>query len=411
MLKEFLKDELLEVMEKAKKGICSREFENVVIVHHNDADGLCAGAILYKTFSELGMKTKTICIEKVHPAIVEKIHENRKDALFIYTDLAGLVGDVIAEIDGGRNLILILDHHPAKNVEKENILVVAPELLGVSGDVFVSASTLAYLFCRNVADVKETASLAVIGSVGDYHDRSGGILGYDRVALQDAIESGEAKIKIEGSRERYFIKSFNEYADVIADYLTTLGSIGYYTMDYKLGIKACLEGFDDKAMQRVEELKRIKEEKFKNKIKELIAGELRKEKFVQWFHVGRDFMPMGVKVIGLFCHLIKDMSFVDESKFVAGFQDFHPELPEIGKIPWQGVKVSFRAPAPLERKVLSGEVPGLDVTLPWATERVKGVADATHRIAAASLIDKGKEEEFIKTWEEIMEKLMLKRGK
>ncbi len=411
MLKEFLKDELLDVMEKAKKGICTREFKDVVVVHHNDADGICAGSILYKSFLELGMKTKMICIEKVHPAIVEKIHKNKEDSLFIYTDLGGLVGDIIAEIDGGRNLILILDHHPAKNVEKENILVVAPELLGVSGDVFVSASTLAYLFCRNIADkeIHSCASLAVIGSVGDYHDRSGGILGYDRVALQDAINRDEAKIKIEGSRERYFMKSFNEYADVIADHITTLGSIGYYTMDYKLGIKACLEGFDDKILKRVEELKELREEKFKSKIKELIEGELKKEKYVQWFHVKKDFMPMGVKVIGLFCHLIKDMSFVDENKFVAGFQDFHPELPEIGKIDWEGVKVSFRAPAPLERKVLSGNVPGLDVTLPWATERVNGVADATHRIAAASLIDKGKEEELIKAWGEIMEKLMIKR--
>ncbi len=410
MLREFLKDELLELLEKAKKGICSREFKRVVVVHHNDADGLCAGAILYKTFSMLGIDTKTVCIEKVHPAIVERIHSNEKDSLIIYTDLAGLVGDMIADIDGGRNLILILDHHPAKKVENTHILVVAPELLGVSGDVFVSASTLAYLFSKNIANIsiENAASLAVIGSVGDYHDRSGGILGYDRVALQEAIDNDEAKIKIEGSRERYYIKYFDNYADVVADYLTTLGSIGYYSGDYKLGIKACLHGFNEEIMERVEKLKEIREEKFKSKIKELIEGKLKKEKYVQWFHVGKDFMPMGVKVIGLFCHLIKDMSFVDEDKFVAGFQDFHPEIPEIGKIPWQGVKVSFRAPAPLERKVLSGSVPGLDVTLPWATERVGGIADATHRIAAASLIDKGKEEELIRVWEGIMEKLTVK---
>jgi single-stranded DNA-specific DHH superfamily exonuclease len=406
VLREFIGDELIKALERAKEGICSVEFRDVVIVHHNDADGICAGTILYKSFSALGMKPGMVCIEKVHPAIIEKIHA-REDSLIVYTDLGGLAGDIIRDMDAGRNLVLILDHHPAKEVSGEKILVIDSELFGVSGDVFISASTLTYLFCRYITDseIEGCATLAVVGSVGDYHDRSGGILGYDRYALEQAIDAGEAKIKIDDSRERYFLNKFNEFADVVADYLTTLGSVGYYEGGYKLGMEAALHGFSDEVIKRANELKRLKDEKFKRKIEELKNGGIRKEKHVQWFHVGRDFMPMGVKVIGLFCHGIKDMSFIDEDKFVAGFQDFIPELPDLGRIDWEGVKVSFRAPAPLERKVLSGEVPGLDITLPRATERVGGTADASHRIAAASLIDKGREEELIREWEAIMEEL------
>ncbi len=406
MLKEFIEEELFNALERAKAGICSVAFDRVVVVHHNDADGICAGAILHKSFSALGFEPTLYCIERVHPAIVERIHR-REGSLIVYTDLGGLAGEVIRDVDRGRNLVLILDHHPAKNVEGERIIVVAPELFGVSGDVFISASTLAYLFCRQLTglEMQGCASLAVVGSVGDYHDRSGGILGYDRYALDQALHAGEAKIKIVDSRERYFLHGFNEFADVIAERLTTLGSVGYYEGGFRLAREAALHGFDERAVERAEELKRLKEERFRQKIRELKQSALRKERYVQWFHVGRSFAPMGVKVIGLFCHVIKDMSFIDENRFVAGFQDFIPELPDLGRIDWEGVKVSFRAPAPLERRVLRGEVPGLDVTLPLATERVGGSADASHRIAAASMIDKGREEMLIREWEAVMEEL------
>lgn len=428
MLKEFIGGDLLVALENAKRGICSVEFERVTLVHHNDADGICAGSILYRTFSHLGFEPEMYCIERVHPAVVEKIHR-RQGELVIYTDLGGLAGELIRDTDSGRNLVLILDHHPARRVEGEKIVVADPELFGISGDVFISASTLAYLFCRYLIASgvdscpplnnsrgrelkveeeidRELAGIAVIGSVGDYHDRSGGILGYDRYALDRAVSTGVAKIKIDDSRERYHLSRYGEFADVIADVLTTLGSVGYYSGDFRLARQVALEGASEKGIKRAEELRRMKEEKFRSKMVELRDNGFNDGRYVQWFHVGESFAPMGVKVIGLFCHTIKDMSFVDDSRFVAGFQDFLPELPDIGRVDWEGVKVSFRAPAPLEKKVLAGEVPGLDVTLPAATEKLGGSADASHRIAAASMIERGREEELINTWEAVMEEMM-----
>ncbi len=401
-LREFLSENFIKALDKARNELLFRSFRNVVVVHHNDADGLCAGAILLELFESLGKKPRSYCIEKVHPAVIEKIH-NRKEDLIVYTDLGGLVGDLIAATDNGRNLVVILDHHPAK--VSEDVLVIDPELFGVSGDLFISASTLTYLFARSFGVEKpRLAELAVIGSVGDYHDRSGGILGYDRQALQDAIDMGRARIDIKESREVYYLKSFDAYAHEVADVLTTLGSVGYYSGDFKLGLEICREGDLDKATARAEELKNLKESKFNEEIERLKEGELKKGKYIQWFTVEDRFAPMGVKVIGLFCHLIKDMSFVSYDKYLAGFQDFIPEIPDIGKINWQGVKVSMRAPEYLERKVLSGEFIGLDVVLPQATSKVNGVADATHRVAAASLIEKGREEDLIREMEDIIEK-------
>lgn len=403
-LGEFLSENFIKALDKARKELLFKSFNHVVVVHHNDADGLCAGAILLDLFESLGKKPKSYCIEKVHPAIIEKIHE-RKGDLIVYTDLGGLVSDLIAATDRGRNLVVILDHHPAR--VSKGVLLIDPELFGVSGDLFISASTLTYLFARSFGVEKpRLAEVAVIGSVGDYHDRSGGILGYDRQALHDAVDMGKARIEIQKSREVYYLESFNAYAHELADILTTLGSVGYYSGDFKLGLEMCREGVSERAIARAEELRKLRDSKFKEEIQRLKDGELKKERHIQWFSVEDRFAPMGVKVIGLFCHLIKDMSFVSYDKYLAGFQYFVPEIPGLGKINWQGVKVSMRAPEYLERKVLSGEFIGLDVVLPEATSKVNGIADATHKVAAASLIEKGREAELVQEMERIIEKFL-----
>ena len=325
--------------------------------------------------------------------------------MIIYTDLAGLAAEMIDRINAGKSRVLIIDHHPAKDIESDTVHVLDPELAGISGDIFVSASSLNYIFFRVLAgkDAMDYAYIAVLGSVGDYHDRSGGVLGFDRFALSEAIEKDQVKVKLEGVRERYYIEKFGEYADVIAQYLTTLGAVGYERRGYRLGIKACFDGFDERTLKMVSELEELKERKFEEMIERLKKGELKQEKYTQWFHVRDFFSPMGVKTVGEFCQLIKDMSFVNDSKYLVGFQDKPKSIPDIGEIEWNCVKMSGRIPTSLERRVLRGEMPGLDYLVPKASETVGGFADATHKIAAATIIDKGKEEDFIKAFERLVE--------
>jgi hypothetical protein len=156
-------------------------------------------------------------------------------------------------------------------------------------------------------------------------------------------------------------------------------------------------------MKMVSELGELKEKKFKEMIERLKDGELIQEKYTQWFHVGNFFSPMGVKTVGEFCQLVKDMSFVNDSKYLIGFQDKPKFIPDLGEIEWECVKMSGRTPPLLERRVLRGEMPGLDYLVPKASEAVGGFADATHKIAAATIIDKDKEEEFIKAFEKLVD--------
>ncbi len=404
-MEEFLNREFFDWVENVADEIRSHEGERVTIVHHNDADGICSAAILSRVCEFCGFSSsKFICVEKIHPAVVARIHEIADD-LIIYTDLAGLAAELIDKINAGRKLVYIIDHHPAKKVESSTVKILDPELAGISGDIFVSASTLNYIFFRALAgdEAINYAYLAVIGSVGDYHDRSGGVLGLDRFALDEATDSGQVKIKIEGMRERYYVEKYGEYADVIANYFTTLGAVGYEERGYELAREACFDGLSDELLKKVEKLRELREEKFSEMMERLKSGELRRSRYVQWFSVGESFSPMGVKAIGEFCQLIKDMSFVDDNKYLIGFQDMPKYIPDLGEMTWNAVKVSGRCPTSLERKIFRGEMPGYDILIPKASELVGGFADATHKIAAATVIDKGKEEKFVEAMEKVIE--------
>lgn len=375
----------------------------VVISYHNDADGICSAAILSRLCDLLGFKTELICIEKVHPLLVEEIHGKYEGELVIYTDLAGLAAELIERVNRERCTVWIIDHHPAKLIESDTVYVLDPEIVGISGDMFVSASTLNYILSIRIhKEMRKYAYLAVVGSVGDYHDRFGGVLGFDRFALGEALELGQTKLKIEGAKERYFIEFFNEFADVVAKRLTNLGAVAYEKEGYKKGVRACLEGFDEKTISEAEELDELKNRKFEEAIEMLRSGGLHIEKYTQWFHLEDCFFPMGVKVVGELCQKIKDMTFIKEDKYLIGFQNCPKCIPDIGKIEWNVVKVSGRTPTPLERKILFGEALGLERLFPAASEAVGGIADATHRIAAATLIDKGKEKNFIEAFEEML---------
>lgn len=401
----YINHEFAEKIKQMGEELNKYTGNKIVVVHHNDADGICSAAILLKLFESLGYEVELICIEKVHPSIVDAVHSKNEGNLIVYTDLAGLAAKMIDEVNNHRCKVWIIDHHPAKAIESDDVFVFDPELFGISGDTFVCASSLNYLIAICIKEeMKKYAYLAVAGAVGDYHDRTGGVLGFDRCALDDALLLNQATIKIKGYKERYYLNFFEEYADVVAERLTILGAVGYEERGYAKGVKACLNGFDDKTIKEVERLKKLRDEKFEEAIKMLRGGGLHIEKYTQWFHLKNSFSPMGVKAVGEFCEKIKDMTFIEEDKYILGFQNCPDRIPDIGKIDWNVVKVSARAPFPLGRKILKGEVLGFDVLIPAASEVVGGVADATHRIAAATLIEKGKEEEFIRAFEDIVEK-------
>jgi len=382
----------------------------VTLVHHNDCDGLTAGAVLETALSRDGFTVNRIALERIHPPIVARIHDRAAGNPIVYTDLAGRAAPAICEINRDRSFTLILDHHPAEESTSDSVLNLSTERFGLSGEDAISAASAATIFASALDERNDDLRyLGVIGAIGDSHDRGGKLIAENREALMASVSRGDIRIvpKTDG-KEGYALTRFNEELDLtpFARSLTTLGAAGYALGGPEVGIKACFEGASASYRQKLAELDALKEERFAREIKRLQEGGMRTTPHHQWFIVGAGFSPMGVKIIGEFCMDIRDEVFMDPAKYIAGFQDMPEEIPGLGRFEWDLVKVSMRVPTPLGQRIIDGDMPGLDWLLPEAALQVDGSIDACHGYAAASLIPRGREEELIG----LMDRLLNQKG-
>ena len=108
----IMNDQLIVEMEKAAHEVKKWPKKTVNIFHHNDADGLSSGAILRRSFEREGFEIRSTCLEKPYPAVLKKIYEH-EGSIIIFADFAGRIAPLLSELNGTKNLTLILDHHAA----------------------------------------------------------------------------------------------------------------------------------------------------------------------------------------------------------------------------------------------------------------------------------------------------------
>jgi hypothetical protein len=396
--------QLIKAMTAAIDAVYKWPAKKAHIFHHNDADGLSSGAILTRAFERQGFDIQRLCLEKPYPQLLEKVFE-RKGALYVFTDLAGRIAPLISDLNKGRNLILILDHHVAHPATDPQVHNLDPDLFGLKGDRDISASTTCYLFARTMDSANiDLAHIAAIGAVGDSFYVDGRLASENRKAALEAVRQGKLGIKTTDTGEQYFLKSSHQHIllEALARELDILGAAGYLDNGPEVGIQICLDGKTAIADQMLARFKQIQQKAFKAEISRLEQGGLRQTSHIQWFHVQDRFAPMGCKMIGAFCEAHKNAAFFDPDKYIAGFQLIPNEIPRYGHLPLQAVNISMRAPAPLEDKIKNGTARALNTFLPEATDRLEGFSDACHRLAAATMIAVGKEEDLIREMNEIL---------
>ena len=400
---------LIEAMENAIQALKNWPDKTIYLFHHNDADGLSSGAILLRAFDRQGFNVQRFCIEKPYPALLNKIY--RMDGcIIVFADFAGRIAPVLSELNKGRNLTLILDHHVAEAATDPNVHNLDPDLYGLKGDRDISASTTCYLFaCTLDPENRDMAHIAAVGAVGDGFFVDGRLVDQNREAAMEARRQGLLEIEEHESGERYILKSEKDEIpyDEFAVYLELLGAVGYYRGGPDMGVSACLDGRTEATDRMAADFKKIKTDAFNAEIERLKNGCLKKSSHIQYFHVHNRFSPMGVKMIGAFCQDIRNTVWIDPQKYIAGFQIIPDEIPGFGLIEFNEVKISMRVPAFLEDKIKAGKRPGLDTFLPEATNRLGGFSDACHRLAAATTIAIGKEERLIDEMENILNHSLL----
>jgi single-stranded-DNA-specific exonuclease len=395
---------VIEAMEQAILEVKKLPDKKVQIFHHNDSDGMTSGAILTRAFDRLGFTVRRYCLEKPYPAVLKKVYE-QEGKLLVFADFAGRIAPFLSDLNKGRNLTLILDHHVAEPSTDERVLNLDPDLFGLKGDRDISGSTTCYLFARTMDPMnRDLAHIATIGAVGDGFFVNGALVSENRDAAQEAEQQGKIEIKKTSSGEQYFLKTSKGLVNCaeFGDYLDILGGVGYYQKGPDMGIRVCLEGVSPESDKMVEGLKAVRTKVFNEEIARLQAGAFKITPHIQWFNVEKRFFPMGVKMIGAFCDAIKDTNLVDPRKYIAGFQIIPDEIPGFDAIRFNEVKISMRVSPYLEGEIRAGRAMGLNIMLPEATNRLGGFSDACHSLTAATTVAIGKEERLIAEMEKII---------
>lgn len=128
--------------------------KKILLVFHQDVDGICSGVIAYYALRKIGFSLDFISssIEKL-----ERILLNTKHKQIIILDLP--VKNLPKKL-----CILVIDHHPL--VKLKNIVCINPCL--VNKKIYQPTSYIAYKFFSGLIDIKEKEWVAVLGTVGDY---------------------------------------------------------------------------------------------------------------------------------------------------------------------------------------------------------------------------------------------------
>jgi single-stranded-DNA-specific exonuclease len=398
-------DTLINAMERAIQEVRKWPEKTVQVFHHNDSDGLTSGAILARALERQGLKVRRYCLEKPYPAVLKKVFE-QEGSLLIFADFAGRIAPMLSDLNRGRNLTLILDHHVAEPSTDPRVINLDPDLFGLKGDRDISASTTCYLFARTLDPVNcDMAHIAAVGAVGDGFFVDGRLVSQNREVAMEAVKQGLIEIRKIGTAEQYLLNGPKGQINCIeqGDYLDVLGGVGYYQKGPDMGVKVCLEGVSPESDRMVEELKAVRTKLFDEEITRLKEGALKKAPHIQWFHVEKRLFPMGVKMIGALCDAIKDTNYIDPQKYLAGFQIIPDEIPGFGAIRFNEVKISMRVSPFMEGEIRAGRAMGLNVLLPEATTRLGGFSDACHSLTAATTVAIGKEEKLIDEMEKIIE--------
>jgi len=175
MVEDFIKaiNKSLEKLRRTQKN-------NITIFHHNDTDGL---------------------------TVLERIFQWEGE-IMVFADFAGRIAPTLSQMNRGKNLVLILDHHVATPSNDPLVINLDPDLFGLKGDRDISASTTCYLFAISMKEINhDLAFLAALGAVGDEFFVEGKLVGENRKVVEEAETQGLLLIEKMDKAERYIFKT------------------------------------------------------------------------------------------------------------------------------------------------------------------------------------------------------------
>ena len=376
-------------LQQAKTLVEDSQCEKAVVFHHDEADGLTAAALAKAAIDSLGLESELICLDKLYPEVVMEV-EARRGLVVVYVDLGSGHVDWLTKHNQAGSLVIVLDHHDTTESPDPLVLNLNPELDGFSGEKEASSATVAYMFAKTIDDrLSKYAHLGLIGA----EEVPGEVQGLNAMVAKDAVEKGLAQ---KTSRGDYKIVAGHVSLgrSRVATILNVLGSVGYYREGPRIGVDACVNGFEEEAIMLAESFEAERKEANRKMLASIRETGLSQMKMVQWFHAHDNYKGMSGKVAGSFCSYLRYQRGVNPVKYLIGMMNVPPEIPGWSKLPSPLVKVSARAPQLLVAMIENGSRPPLSRILPDACARIGGFGDG-HSVAASGVFPVGRENGFL----------------
>ncbi|NPA74574.1 MAG: DHH family phosphoesterase [Euryarchaeota archaeon] len=184
-----------------------RDSETVIVVAHNDADGITSGSIAARALERLGKEFRVDFVKQLDATKIEALKDENPPLVW-FTDL----GSGMVHLMYGLNAV-ITDHHvPSALVPevppesratltgffdslergRKSILQLNPHLFGRDGAVDISGAGTTYLVARELSrENVDMSGIAIVGAVGDMQDsESLRLVGTNRMILAEAQKYG-----------------------------------------------------------------------------------------------------------------------------------------------------------------------------------------------------------------------------
>jgi single-stranded-DNA-specific exonuclease len=200
-----------DVKRAADKFRAVKKDETIRLISHIDCDGLCAAAVMIGALKNDNRKYSFSIIKQLEESIILDL-KKEDYKVFVFTDLGcGQLESITKHLSDRRVFILDHHDFDKALLETlpENITVLNPHTAEIQGSDEISGAGVAYLFSEELNPKnKEFSHLAIIGALGDVQEKEG-FFGLNIRLLETAIK--ENKIKVEKGLRWFGLESKSIY--------------------------------------------------------------------------------------------------------------------------------------------------------------------------------------------------------
>ncbi len=192
------KIKFLEDLNRAVDEFIDRSFTHVVIISHNDADGISCLHIIQNLLYKIHINydyfiyNRSISWENYLQGILSS-RQIEKNA-FIFTDVGSNLKELVPIIKNRKEFFFILDHHEVEDDIQfdelpENLFFINPTIYGYDGLEHIAGATLTYMFAKKVnSSVIKQGWLAIIGIAGDSLKPMDKLQSFNREVFEELVD-------------------------------------------------------------------------------------------------------------------------------------------------------------------------------------------------------------------------------